>query len=138
MLFALGWLNWPNTNMIDQFKNNSSYSVVYDINNERNDYVNRIYTIPFFELKNSVTKECINLTKPLMFKIEVNKEGFYYTNEEYNIYAYGETQKEAEIDVLEEFKIQYKSYALEDDINLDKKAKILKKKLLDICGDIDA
>lgn len=92
----------------------------------------------FLKLKNSLTGECIILKKTINFKIEIDENGFYYINDDYNIYAYGKTQIEAENNILEEFKEQYYFYALEDDDKLDDNAKKLKYRLLKICCDEDA
>lgn len=35
----------------------------------------------------------IYLKKPILFKMTSDKNGIYYDNEEYNIYAYGKTQE---------------------------------------------
>lgn len=103
---------------------------------------NMPYNIPHYKqmnvLENKSTGSKIKLKKPIMFRIEVDKNGIYYNNDEYNIYACGNTQGEAENDVYEEFLFNYESYAEEDDDRLDEKAKLLKYKLLKICGDISA
>lgn len=130
--FGIPWLNFP----IENHNRNYNYeSFAYTLN-ERNDFVmnKRVLNKSFFELKNSMTGECITLNKTINFKIEVDENGFYYINDDYNIYAYGITQKEAEDNILEEFKIQYMFYALEDDDKLDDNAKKLKYNLLKVYG----
>ncbi len=92
----------------------------------------RPYTKKVSYLKNYITNEYIYLNFPITFEINIDSNGFYYTNEEYNIYAYGVTQTEAELDIFNEFELQYKEYAMEKDENLDKNAKKLKYKLHNI------
>ena len=92
------------------------------------------YTKKISYLKNYITNEYIYLNFPIIFEINIESNGFYYTNKEYNIYAYWTTQEDAELDIFNEFEFQYKEYAMESDENLDKNAKELKYKLLAIFG----
>ena len=97
--------------------------------------VNKSYTKSFLYLKDYKTNRCIYLNEPIIFKIDIDANGFYYSSEEYNIYAYGKNQKSAEQDIFNEFELQYKEYAMEDDENLDKNARELKQRLLNIYGE---
>jgi len=135
MFVGMAWLN----NLTEYNYSYNCPEFVYTLN-ERNDYVvdKNSLNKSFSELKNSITGEYIKLNGTINFKIEIDEKGFYYTNDEYNIYAYGITQNEAENDILEEFKIQYEFYALEDDDKLDENAKRLKYNLLKIYGDKNA
>lgn len=100
-----------------------------------NDSLNRK---EFLVLKNNITNEMIQLNDKIVFEIEIDENGFYYSNSKYNIYAFGETQEEVENNLLEEFMIQYKAYALEKNENLDKNALKLKENLLSIYGGTNA
>ena len=100
--------------------------------------INSVYYKKMQILENKETGENVKLKFPMIFKIEVDKNGIYYSNDEYNLYASGETQAEAENDVFEEFMINYCAYAREKDNLLDTNAKNLKYKLLKICGDFNA
>lgn len=119
-------------------KENSSYKNInfaYNLNEGNNFMINRnVYNISFSELKNKKSGEYIKLKGIIEFKIEIDKNGFYYSNEEYNIFAFGETQRDVEDDVFDEFMIQYNFYTNENDNDLDKNARILKYKLLKIYG----
>ncbi|MGN1298229.1 MAG: hypothetical protein ACI4VH_07480 [Clostridia bacterium] len=132
MFVGIG-MSWLNFSMENCSYNYTEFDYTL---NERNDSVINRNSLnkSFLELKNDITGECIELNKAINFKIEIDKNGFYYSNDDYNIYAYGETQREAENNILEEFKIQYESYALEKDEKLDNNAKILKNNLLMIYG----
>lgn len=83
----------------------------------------------FSILKNDTTGREIYLNDKIVFEIEIDENGFYYSNNKYNIYAFWETQNEVENNLVEEFLIQYKAYALEEDENLDSNSLILKKDL---------
>ncbi len=96
-----------------------------------NDSLNRK---EFLVLKNNITNEMIRLNDKIVFEIEIDENGFYYSNSKYNIYAFGETQEEVENNLLEEFMIQYKAYAMEKNENLDENALKLKEDLLSIYG----
>jgi len=95
---------------------------------------NRTYTKSFSYLKDYNTDEYIILNEPITFQIEMDSNGIYYSNDEYNIYAYGKSQKDAEQDVFNEFELQYKEYAMENDNKLDENAKKLKYRLLAVFG----
>ena len=92
----------------------------------------------FIKLENKETGKYIILNKSITFYIEINKDGFYYSNDQYNIYAFGKCQSEVENNLLEEFLIQYESYAFTSDDKLDSKALLLKKNLLSIYGENSA
>lgn len=128
--FNAYWLNFN--------KENSGYKNInfaYTINEGNNFMINRsVYDISFSELKNTKVGEYIKLKGIIEFKIEIDQNGFYYSSEEYNIFAYGKTQQDVENDVFDEFMIQYNLYANENDRDLDKNARILKYKLLKIYG----
>lgn len=127
-----------NTYFLNFNKENSSYKNInfaYNLNEGNNFMINRnIYNISFSELKNKKSGEYVKLKSTIEFKIEIDKNGFYYSNEEYNIFAFGETQRDVEDDVFDEFMIQYNFYTNENDNDLDKNARILKYKLLKIYG----
>lgn len=127
-----------NTYFLNFNKENSSYKNInfaYNLNEGDNFMINRnIYNISFSELKNKKSGEYVKLKSTIEFKIEIDKNGFYYSNEEYNIFAFGETQRDVEDDVFDEFMIQYNFYTKENDNDLDKNARILKYKLLKIYG----
>lgn len=123
-------------------KSNNIYAFDYT-SNERDDYclINNndfLNKKEFLILKNNITNEMVKLKDKIVFQIEIDENGFYYSNAKYNIYAYGETQEEVENNLLEEFMIQYNSYALEKDENLDEKALVLKDNLLSIYGEYNA
>lgn len=90
------------------------------------------------ELYDEENNQLITLNQPLILRIEVDKNGFYYINEKYNLYIYGITQDEAEKNIVKELKSQYIIYALEKDDNLDKNAKKLKYDLLSLMGENNA
>ena len=91
-----------------------------------------INKIKLVSLYNDVTKEKILLNYPINFKIECDKYGYYYINEKFNLYVYGETQEEAEDKLVDAFKEQLNIFAYEEDNKLDKNALDLKNKLLGI------
>lgn len=131
MFSAIGNILWLNSNMgIHNLNSNGK------INVQHNNIVDKI---PFSKqiqlLKNKETGDIIRLKKPITFEIDVDEDGIYYSNSEYNIYASGVTQKDVEDSLFEEFMFIYNSYAKESDNNLDENAKKLKYKLLRIYGD---
>lgn len=128
---------WSSFNISNNCYNNTEF--VYTLI-ERIDSVNQKDNLfkSFFELRNEKIGKYIKLNEGIKFKIEIDENGFYYSNDEYNIYAYGMTQEEAENDIFDEFIIQYEAYALEKDENLDDNSKILKNKLLRVYGGNDA
>lgn len=71
----------------------------------------------------------IYLSKALEFEVEYCKEGIYYTNEEYRIYAYGRNEAEAVMSIYNEIAMLYLNYTTADDKVLTKKAIELKHKL---------
>lgn len=115
--------------------NHNNQEFVYTLNERTGSVVNKnSLNMSFSELKNSITGEVIKLNKAINFKIDIDENGFYFSNDEFNIYAYGATQTEVQNDILEEFKEQYNFYAKEKDENLDDNAKKLKYSLLKIYG----
>ena len=100
-------------------------------------YFTSVLEIEFFFSFLLSTKWQIKLNSAIVFKIEVENCGFYYINEKYNIYAFGETQEEVENNLFDAFMDQYESYALEKDENLTEKSLILKDNLLKIFGGIE-
>ena len=118
------------TSKIDYFKYNSIRRESYVM--EKNEYILK----KFNKLHNTITGKTLTLTNQITFKIEIEPEGFYYSNEKYNIYAFGISQEDAENNLLDEFLIQYNAYALEKDEMLDHNAQVLKRDLLSIYGEI--
>lgn len=133
MFTLMNWIEIP-------YKFNYNFSKIDYTFNRRKETVmaNKSYTKSFSYLKDCNTNRCIYLNEPITFQISIDSDGVYYSNEEYNIYAYGKNQKEAEQDIFNEFELQYKEYAMEDDKNLDKNARQLKQKLLNIYGEENA
>lgn len=86
----------------------------------------------FKELYDANNDTTIKLSKKIDFAITADEDGFYYSNNLYNVYVFGETQNEAENHLYEELKFQYDSYATEDDNNLDSNAIKLKYNLLSL------
>lgn len=74
----------------------------------------------------------VKLCKNIDFIITSDEDGFYYTNDLYNLFVFGETQNEVENHLYEELIFQYNSYATENDDNLDSNAKKLKYNLLSL------
>lgn len=117
------------TSKIDYFKYNSIRRENYVM--EKNEYILK----KFNKFHNTITGKTLTLTNQITFKIEIEPEGFYYSNDKYNIYAFGINQEDAENNLLDEFLIQYNAYALEKDENLDHNAQTLKRDLLSIYGE---
>ena len=86
----------------------------------------------FSELFDKNTNKRIQLLKKIDFIISSDENGFYYENKQFNIYVYGENQKEAEDNIFEELLFQYNNYVYEDDDKLDTNALKLKYDLLSI------
>ena len=84
------------------------------------------------ELYDAKNDTSIKLFKSIDFIITSDEDGFYYTNDLYNIFVFGETQNEVEDCLYDELKFQYDSYATENDDNLDSNAKKLKYNLLSL------
>lgn len=86
-----------------------------------------------FDVLSSKNSEIIvYLNFPILFKIEIDENGFYYINERFNLYVYGENQEEAESRLLEAFREQCEAFCYEEDSKLDKNAQKLKKDLKEI------
>ena len=135
MFLTLPWYNLP----IENYFGYNECEFVYNINERNGAVINKnSLNKSFTELKNAVTNERILLKNPIVFDIEIGEDGFYFINDDYNIYAYGSTQAEAENNIFEEFEDQYRFYALEDDQKLDDNAKIIKNNLLTVYGGRDA
>lgn len=116
------------------YHNNSI--TAHNINEENTTIMNdQIYYNKFNELHDKETNQKIILNSPLVLRIESDKDGFYYINERYNLYIYGETQEVAENNILDELRSQYIIYALESDDNLDDKAQKLKYDLRALLGE---
>ncbi|MGN1355241.1 MAG: hypothetical protein ACI4WP_01040 [Bacilli bacterium] len=118
-------------------KNSSNNNIDFVNNNIMGDnYImnSKEYVKPFTELYDVAHDKLIKLSKKIDFIITSDEDGFYYTNKNYNIYVYGETQKEAESLLYEELKFQFDNYALEEDEKLDTNAKRLKNNLLSLFG----
>lgn len=118
-------------------KNSSNKNISFVNNNIMGDnYImnNKEYVKSFAELYDVAHDKLIKLSKKIDFIITSDEDGFYYTNKNYNIYVYGETQKEAEDLLYEELKFQFDNYALEEDDKLDTNAKRLKNNLLSLFG----
>lgn len=118
---------------------NKNINSVYTLNErigELMEYDN-IISKQFLTLDDNRNNKKIKLNSAIVFKIEVENCGFYYINEKYNIYAFGETQEEVENNLFDAFMDQYESYALEKDENLTEKSLILKDNLLKIFGGIE-
>ena len=86
----------------------------------------------FNELYDAKNDTSIKLFKSIDFIITSDEDGFYYTNDLYNIFVFGETQNEVEDCLYDDLKFQYDSYATENDDNLDSNAKKLKYNLLSL------
>ncbi|MBQ9607840.1 MAG: hypothetical protein IJV15_00175 [Lachnospiraceae bacterium] len=133
-------------NNVNNFRNHNKFEIVIPKNNDfrynniRGDLAMNYSNIikkgfDYFEDSNG---NIIKLNSKILFTIEIDENGFYYSNDKYNIYTFGETQKEAENNLYECFLVQFESYALEEDEKLDDKALLLKKDLLAIYGDYNA
>ena len=90
------------------------------------------YQKSFIELYDVDQDKMVRLSKSIEFVISSDEDGFYYSNEEYNVYVYGKTQNDAENNLLCELKFQYHSYVFENDCDLDTNAQKLKYKLLSL------
>ena len=124
-MFALHWTN----NIINQ-----NYSQPTFRWEQKKSMVDKVSFYKIFNKLEKNNSETIYLNYPLKFEIMTEEDGFYYSNKEFEIFAYGETQQKAEEDIYDEFKMAYQLYALESDDILDKNARILKKKILKIYG----
>lgn len=117
----------------------TKYTSIFSFDNNVNSSINNAYDNTkkgnqkiFYCLFDKSTGQYIKLKKEIVFFITCDKYGFYYTNEDYNIYVYGENQDDAENNLYEELIIQYNIYALEKDDLLDSNAKKLKYNLLSL------
>ncbi|MBR2138611.1 MAG: hypothetical protein IJ966_04840 [Bacilli bacterium] len=114
-----------NTNMVSNYE--------YITNEEStNNMDNRIVYKEFDVLSSEDSEIIVYLNYPILFKIEIDENGFYYINERFNLYVYGATQKEAENRLLESFYDQCEAFCFEEDSKLDKNAQKLKKDLLEV------
>lgn len=117
---------------------NNSYNKTSNVNNNIiGDYImpDKEYVKSFTELYDVAHDKIIKLSKKIDFIITLDEDGFYYTNQLYNIFIYGKTQMDAENNLFEELKFQYDSYATENDNNLDSNARKLKYNLLSLFQD---
>ena len=114
-------------------KSNNNYGIVN--NNLIGDPLimnNKELKKTFNELYDANNNTTIKLSKKIDFVITTDEDGFYYANNIYNVYVFGETQNEVENHLYEELKFQYDSYATEDDDSLDSNAIKLKYNLLSL------
>ena len=128
-------LDASNYGLILPWLNSSNKSINIDNNILLGDSFivqNKKYIKEFSELFDEKNLKKVTLLKSIKFIITADEEGFYYSNKQYNLYVYGENQKEAENNILDELLFQYNSYAFEDDDKLDSNAKRLKYNLLSI------
>ena len=95
------------------------------------DYSKKIFT----ELYDYESKSYVKLSTSVEFVVSSDEYGFYYSNDVYNVHAYGETQEEAEKQLYAELMHQYNSYAHDDDNYLDSRARKLKYNLLSLFVD---
>lgn len=120
-------------NIIGQYSN----LINHDWNFENFSVVEKKLSKKFTYFEND-KNNIIELRFPIEFFIETDENGFYYINKKYNLYVFGETQKEVESKIYDEFLRQYEFYAKDDDVNLDNNAKKLKYDLLSVYGGISA
>ncbi len=124
--------------ILKKMLHNNSYNKPNDVNNNIiGDYImtNKEYVKSFTELYDVAHDKKVKLSKKIDFIITSDEDGFYYTNQLYNIFVYGKTQTDAENNLFEELKFQYDSYVTENDNNLDSNAKKLKYNLLSLFHD---
>lgn len=124
--------------ILKKILHNNSYNKPSNVNNNIiGDYImtDKEYVKSFTELYDVAHDRKIKLSKKIDFVVTSDEDGFYYTNQLYNIFIYGKTQTDAENNLFEELKFQYDSYAIENDNNLDSNAKKLKYNLLSLLQD---
>ena len=95
------------------------------------------YIKSFSELFDSRNGKNIQLLKRIDFNISSDEDGFYYTNRQYNIFVFGESQLDAENNIFDELMFQYNRYVFEKDEDLEKKKKRLKYDLLSLINTSD-
>lgn len=71
--------------------------------------------------------------KEIILNIEFVDNMYYTYDDTFDIYVYTENLGDVEKEYAKDFAELYQEYALEEDINLDKNARILKRKFLDYC-----
>lgn len=136
-VFSVGNRSYTiNFNPTKEFLSNKIELKNHNINKETSTVMdNQIYFKEFKYLYDKDNDDMINLRLPLILRIEVEKDGFYYINEKYSLYVYGATQIDAEESIINEIRALYTIYALESDDNLDNNAKLLKYSLIDLLGE---
>ncbi|MDD2410021.1 MAG: hypothetical protein PHD03_04830 [Bacilli bacterium] len=83
----------------------------------------------FNVLKDDNCSKEIRFKNPVIFKIELENDIYYYFNNIYKIYSYGQTQEEAESKLYQCFLKKYKLFSSTPDEELDEKARELKNNL---------
>lgn len=117
----------------DKYNKNIISNHEYITNEEStNNMDNKIVYKEFDVLSSENNELIVYLNFPILFKIEIDENGFYYINERFNLYVYGATQNEAENRLLEVFIDQCNMFCSEEDSKLDKNAQKLKKDLLEV------
>lgn len=69
--------------------------------------------------------------KPLSFQIERTDDGIIMSNKESDLIAYGDSMKNARMDLQSEIEMAWEEYALEDDSKLDNVAREYKRWLIE-------
>ena len=128
------WVNYICNDILNLYF--SSNKSMVDVNNNiigdtMPDYSKKIFT----ELYDYESKSYVKLSTSVEFVVSSDEYGFYYSNDVYNVHAYGETQEEAEKQLYAELMHQYNSYAHDDDNYLDSRARKLKYNLLSLFVD---
>lgn len=128
-------LDYINIKSLTEFKNDSNRVDAYghSINEENiTTMENNVSIKRLSELCNKETGEIIILNHPITFRIEIDEDGIYYNSDKYNLYVYGETQSDAENNLVDAFKDQIEIFGKELDVNLDENARRLKRNLLEV------